>query len=287
MTRSVSLHVSLGMVIDNDRMLFIHRYDPQIPEYHQRWELPGGKIEPDESSADAACREVLEETGYRVQAIQRVPYTYYSEFPQEEPALHVHVDCWLCEPASIQDELPIDAEQEGTWHRLSNIPFDVVIPGSREFALWGVHSKLGPQAKLSSIYRADLESVDESRRRKRRYTLLLGYEPEHETAPFTVDRLWGGVHAPQRFEQERYDSMDQAVAALMDRLKKRRTHGYKVTHVESAHPLRSWLLASGMPHEASLFPPLISDPDTTDLLQRSTHESPTSIPSISSSENAR
>lgn len=287
MAKSVSLRVSLGMVIDGDRMLFVHRNDPEIPEYDRRLELPGGKVETGESSARAACREVLEETGFHVRAVRRVPHSYYTEFPQKRPALKVKVDCWVCEPASpLQGELPIPAEQEGVWLGLGEIPFEAIIAGSREFALWGVYSRLGSANGLSSIYRADLESIDEAQHRKRRYTLLLGYDPREGSAPFTVVRVWGGIHSSQRKEEARFGSMDLAITDLMEHLKKRRAHGYKLTHVHSAHPLRSWLGSTGMPQEESLYPPLIPDSETTLQLQRSTHDSPISRPSTSSSENA-
>ena len=37
-----------------------------------RWDLPGGKIEPGESIAEAAMRETLEETAMRVYTLTRV-----------------------------------------------------------------------------------------------------------------------------------------------------------------------------------------------------------------------
>lgn len=283
MAKSVSLHVSLGMVIDGDRMLFVHRNDPEIPEYDRRLELPGGKVESGESSARAACREVLEETGFRVRPVRQVPHSYYSEFPQKQPALKVKVDCWLCEPIpTAQDSLPIPAEQQGVWHSLHEIPFESVIAGSREFALWGVYSKLGSTSGRTSIYRADMESIDEARRRKRRYTLLLAYDPQQQSEPFTVARVWGGVHSSQRAEEERFRSMDSAIADLMDHLRKRRAHGYRLTNVHSTHPLRSWLAASGMPDGETMYPPLIPDSETTEQLQRLIREAPMSSPSRSS-----
>jgi 8-oxo-dGTP pyrophosphatase MutT (NUDIX family) len=45
------------------RVLLFHTHDPTYPELGEWWELPGGGIEADETYAQAAIRELLEETG--------------------------------------------------------------------------------------------------------------------------------------------------------------------------------------------------------------------------------
>jgi len=45
-----------------DRVLLLHAADPSAPTRHW-WELPGGGLEPGESSAAACRRELAEETG--------------------------------------------------------------------------------------------------------------------------------------------------------------------------------------------------------------------------------
>ncbi|WP_162301358.1 NUDIX domain-containing protein [Cognatilysobacter segetis] len=45
---------------DRDRLLLVHDRDAR------QWTLPGGIVEPDETPADAAVREVWEETGARI-----------------------------------------------------------------------------------------------------------------------------------------------------------------------------------------------------------------------------
>ncbi|MFJ4922075.1 NUDIX hydrolase [Streptomyces sp. NPDC088725] len=64
---SMSLHsVSVaGVVVREDgRVLVIRRAD------NGAWEAPGGVLELDERPEDGACREVLEETGIKVNAVR-------------------------------------------------------------------------------------------------------------------------------------------------------------------------------------------------------------------------
>ncbi|MBC7805191.1 MAG: NUDIX domain-containing protein [Akkermansiaceae bacterium] len=59
---TVLLHVSLFIVCD-DRVLLVQEADPEDEE---RWNLPGGNVEPGEAVTDGAVREALEETGLSV-----------------------------------------------------------------------------------------------------------------------------------------------------------------------------------------------------------------------------
>jgi 8-oxo-dGTP diphosphatase len=52
-----------GVVVDGGRLLMIRR--GKQPD-KGRWSVPGGRVEPGESDAEATAREVLEETGLAV-----------------------------------------------------------------------------------------------------------------------------------------------------------------------------------------------------------------------------
>ena len=49
-----------GVIIDGDQILLAHWREAG----HSGWTLPGGGIDPGEHPADAAVREIFEETGY-------------------------------------------------------------------------------------------------------------------------------------------------------------------------------------------------------------------------------
>ena len=83
----------VGAVVrdDNGRLLVVRR--GQQPALG-RWSIPGGRVEPGESDAEAVAREVLEETGLHVSVGARVGTV---ERPGPGDAVYVIYD-YLCAP---------------------------------------------------------------------------------------------------------------------------------------------------------------------------------------------
>ncbi|MEZ4651893.1 MAG: (deoxy)nucleoside triphosphate pyrophosphohydrolase [Candidatus Eisenbacteria bacterium] len=110
------------------------------------WEFPGGKVEPDEESAECAVREVWEETGVRVQ-----PHRLFSRTEHDYPDRHVRIDFHLCryvegvpEPRACQavrwvslDHLDVYPFPEGSLAVLGQLqkePWNGLLPESSRVA---------------------------------------------------------------------------------------------------------------------------------------------------------
>jgi 8-oxo-dGTP diphosphatase len=70
------------------RILFAQRVAPR--DYAERWEFPGGKIEPGESVEQALERELLEELGIRVLATRPLISVPFADFGRRPLRLDVH-----------------------------------------------------------------------------------------------------------------------------------------------------------------------------------------------------
>jgi 8-oxo-dGTP pyrophosphatase MutT (NUDIX family) len=66
----VRLHRAAMMVLldEQDRVLLLWRH--RVVQDRWGWELPGGLVDDDEEPADAAVRELAEETGYRAGRVE-------------------------------------------------------------------------------------------------------------------------------------------------------------------------------------------------------------------------
>lgn len=66
--------VPFALIIKNDKLLMTKRNDPNRPEYHNKWEFPGGGVEFGETMEENLLREVREEVGYNVEIIKMLQY---------------------------------------------------------------------------------------------------------------------------------------------------------------------------------------------------------------------
>lgn len=90
-----------SLIIRDGKLLFLYRED------EEHWEVPGGKVEKDESPTEAAVREAEEEIG--VKASLEKPF-YSGEFQHDDT-----IFLWHCYKASIEGEPEI---QEGKFEKL-------------------------------------------------------------------------------------------------------------------------------------------------------------------------
>src|SRR5262245_53935441 len=76
------LTISVGLIQHEDKFLLTRRFNPEYPQWHQRWEFPGGKIQPQETPLEALHREILEETNLTINNPQLLGV--YTQFWQLE-----------------------------------------------------------------------------------------------------------------------------------------------------------------------------------------------------------
>lgn len=104
-----------GLVVDGDgRVLLVQR---AIEPHLGSWALPAGYQEVDETPADAAAREIREETGIEVEIVSLFDLLYVADDPRRPANLAV----FLCRPRSLALCIGPDALDAG-WFGLDALP---------------------------------------------------------------------------------------------------------------------------------------------------------------------
>ena len=124
MTRQVKLAVG-AVVLQDDHVLLVRRANP--PEAG-RWSFPGGRVEPGERMADAAAREVREETGLDVES--RRPLDWVERIG---PDHHFVIVDFAATVSERQTPTPGDDAADARWVHLDEISTLALVDGLLDF----------------------------------------------------------------------------------------------------------------------------------------------------------
>ena len=135
--------VSIAVVVHREKILVGRRADHSVLGGFD--EFPGGKVVPPESPEDAAIRECLEETGYRIQVVElfdRIEHRYNHAYV----VLHFF-RCSLCE-----QNQPTEPSKPFRWVPQSMLN-DCYFPAANQ----SVVSQLVSAAKTSDGHQTEAE----------------------------------------------------------------------------------------------------------------------------------
>lgn len=119
---SGTLLVVAGALVRNGRLLLTRR--PDGDPLAGQWELPGGKVEEDETPGDALVREWSEELGVRVEAAE--PWTFVSGAPNGR-----HVTLLVFRVGSVRGEPSPVGVAEVRWASPAEAALLPLLPADR------------------------------------------------------------------------------------------------------------------------------------------------------------
>ena len=248
MTVGSNITVGIGVALRGNTVLLTKRYAPEIPEYHSKWELPGGKIEQGEAVEEAIEREILEETGVPVRCQELLPFSYSRSIVTLQERTHVNVICARC---TVRQSEPFPSgenpQQASLWMPIDEVPFEYVVPGSKEFLVWtlvscGHELKNAPKA---AIYDMTLQLVDARQNKMRRYQVIVTFRPKMQER-FEVACKYGRMGSGFRQTTKTFGRMQEALEFAKKVVATRKDHGYELVAIDENHPLRSWLANKGV-----------------------------------------
>lgn len=136
----VRLHVAVLVRNSNGAILMEKRQDCGL------WGIPGGKVEPGESVCQAACREIMEETGLSIKVIRLLGiYSDPIDRILTYPDNIIHVVDVLLEADLISGEIKLSNESEDMrFLELENLPHEEeIIPAGRVMIKDIIDNKIG------------------------------------------------------------------------------------------------------------------------------------------------
>ena len=127
-----TLHVVAAIILKGDKIFATQR---GYGEHKDKWEFPGGKVEPGESSEDALIREIREELDADIEITEFLTTVEY-----DYPEFHLSMDCFMAE---LKDgsELKLKEHEAARWLSRDELGSVDWLPADRELvktirAIW-------------------------------------------------------------------------------------------------------------------------------------------------------
>jgi ADP-ribose pyrophosphatase YjhB (NUDIX family) len=214
----------------------VRRDEPNIPDIHGKWELPGGKIEFGESPASTVEREFLEETGVVVEAQQMLPFPYVAIRKRGEQLLSALIFCFRCLPkeTKLTDHLPSKVA-EARWFDFSEIDPLKVQSGTLQFLRYQMQVENIVPSILptkESIGFISLESIDAHCNGDRIYEALIIANLQ-ATKTFKVQCTRGRLYSQRKSFEKYFETRDELVSFLNSVIKIRHKHRYRIARISS------------------------------------------------------
>ncbi|MDO8509720.1 MAG: RdgB/HAM1 family non-canonical purine NTP pyrophosphatase [bacterium] len=86
----------VAIIVKDGKFLITKRNDPHRPEYHERWEFPGGGVEWGEQIYDNLKRETLEESGYKIEPVKQLQHIYIANQEYSTFSYQVYLIPHIC-----------------------------------------------------------------------------------------------------------------------------------------------------------------------------------------------
>jgi len=132
--RRPSLVVAAAIVRDT-HILLARRYQPELPEAHLKWELPGGKVKLEESPHDALIREIHEELGVEIRIVRLLPHVQSNIYHFKKGIIHSIVLGFesVIVRGGVRPHAAEKAVREVVWVQRSELNRYDLLPGTEQF----------------------------------------------------------------------------------------------------------------------------------------------------------
>lgn len=125
--------VPCGFLIQNGKMYLQKRNDPFRPDFHAKWEFPGGGVEFGEQMISNVIREVKEETGYTVEVVQQLSHIQVEAHEDKNFSYQVYLVPYVCKIVGGKFEARDHEVMEGKWFDLQEVPELPLVGNDKEF----------------------------------------------------------------------------------------------------------------------------------------------------------
>ena len=231
----------MGCVVKDQCVLMTQRNEPDHPEIHGKWELPGGKLEFGEDPGAAAEREIQEETGIISKAIELLPFPYTTVREKDKTRLNPIVLCYLCKyfEGVITANFPSKISSV-EWIHFSNLNHIDIQIGSRKF-LSHVFSEIYPLGNDANpfaprIEYLGLESINPEKNQRKAYDIFIQYDIRRIN-PFLIKVFKGRIGAKMiNVINEQYKSEELMHSKLREVLRRRFTRNYEIVKKSEGFP---------------------------------------------------